>query len=222
MVGGNHHHHTFKRGIMQLPIQISFRNMESSPAVEARIREEAEKLSEFFNNIMGCRVMIEVPHRRHQRGRRIHIRIDLTVPGNEIVVSHEPNLHHSLLHTEDEELSKELEVDAPHKDVFVAIRDAFKTARRQLQDHARKQAGAVKRHEPPPQARVSRLYPEEGYGYLETPAGEEIYFHRNSVLNDGFDELSVGMAVSFVEETGNKGPQASTVRLLGKRREAAG
>lgn len=198
---------------MQLPIQISFRNMESSPAVEARIREEAEKLSEFYNNIIGCRVMAELPHRHHTRGKRFHVRIDLTVPGGEIVVNHEPSLHHTLQETEGEELPKGLEVDAPHKDAFVVIHDAFKTARRQLQDHARKQAGAVKHHQPTPHARVSRLYPKEGYGYLETSDGE-VYFHRNSVLNDGFDELAVGTEVSFVEEKGEKGPQASTVRVV--------
>lgn len=202
---------------MQLPIQISFRNMESSPAVEARIREEAEKLSEFYDNIIGCRVMAELPHRHHNRGKRFHLRIDLTVPGGEIVVNHEPSLHHSLQQTDDEELPKVREVDAPHKDAFVAIRDAFKTARRQLQDYARKQAGAVKRHEPALRARVNRIYPEEGYGYLETSDGE-VYFHRNSVLNDEFDELAVGIEVSYVEEAGVKGPQASTVRVISRKR----
>lgn len=202
---------------MQLPIQISFRNMESSPAVEARIREEAEKLSEFYDQIIGCRVMAELPHRHHNRGKRFHIRIDLTVPGSEIVVNHEPSLRHTLQQTDDEALPKELEIDAPHKDAFVTIRDAFKTARRQLQNHARKQAGAVKRHAPAPLARVSRLYPKEGYGYLETSDGE-VYFHKNSVLNEGFDELSVGTEVSFAEEKGEKGPQASTVRAISRRR----
>lgn len=203
---------------MQLPIQISFRNMDSSPAIEARIREEAEKLSEFYDQIIGCRVMAEFPHRHHSRGKRFHIRIDLTVPGGEIVVNHEPSLHHKLQQTDGEELPKELEVDAPHKDAYVAIRDTFKTARRQLQDYARKQAGVVKRHQPAPHARVSRIFPVEGYGYLETSEGGQVYFHRNSVLNDVFDELAVGTEVSFVEEKGDKGPQASTVRAIGRRR----
>lgn len=201
---------------MQLPIQISFRNMESSPAVEERIREEAEKLLEFYENIIGCRVMAELPHRHHTRGKRFHIRIDLTVPGGEIVVNHEPSLRHALQQTDDEDLSKGLELDAPHKDAFVAIRDAFKTARRQLQDYARKQAGAVKHHQPAPRARVGRIYPEEGYGYLETSEGE-VYFHKNSVLNDGFDELAVGTEVRFAEEKGEKGPQASTVQVVTRR-----
>ncbi len=142
---------------MQLPIQIAFRNMDPSTAVEVRVREEAEKLSEFYDRIMGCRVMIEVPHRHHQRGKRFHIRIDLTVPGGEIVVKHEPSVHSALQQTENEKSKKDQETAAPHKDIYVAIRDAFKAARRRLQDYARKQSGAVKHHEAAPQGRVSRL-----------------------------------------------------------------
>lgn len=206
---------------MQLPVQITFRNMDSSDAVEAKVREEAEKLSEFYDSIMGCRVMVEIPHQHRRRGKRIHIRIDLTLPGGEIVVKHEPSLHGAVQQIETEKRRKEQEIAAPHKDAYVAIRDAFKAARRQLQDYARKQSGAVKRHEPAPHARVSRLFPEEGYGYLETPEGVEIYFHKNSVLNGGFEKLDVGTEVSFVEEAGDKGLQASTVRVVGKRRRAA-
>ena len=122
---------------MQLPIQISFRNMDSSESVEKRIREEAEKLSEFYDRIMGCRVMVEVPHQHHQRGKRFHIRIDLTVPGGEIVVKHEPSLHKAAKQIETEKHKKEQEIAAPHKDIYVTIRDAFKAVRRQLQDFTR-------------------------------------------------------------------------------------
>jgi cold shock CspA family protein/ribosome-associated translation inhibitor RaiA len=205
---------------MQIPIQITFRNMDSSPAVEERVREEAEKLSEFYNGIMGCRVMVEIPHQHRQQGKRFHIRIDLIVPGGEIVVNHEPSLRGSIQQAGTEKRKKGQEVAAPHKDIYVAIRDAFKAARRQLQDYARKQSGAVKKREPAPRARVSRLFPEEGHGYLEAPDGGEIYFHKNSVLNDGFEKLAIGTEVSFVEEAGDKGPQASTVRITGKKRGA--
>jgi cold shock CspA family protein/ribosome-associated translation inhibitor RaiA len=205
---------------MQLPIQITFRNMDSSPAVEARVREEAEKLSEFYDSIMGCRVMVEIPHQHRQQGKRFHIRIDLTVPGCEIVVKHEPSLRGSIQRIETQKRKKEQEVAAPHKDIYVAIHNAFKAARRRLQDYARKQSGAVKQHELSPRARVSRLFPEESYGYLEAADGSEIYFHKNSVLNDGFEKLAVGTEVSFIEEAGDKGPQASTVRISGRKRGA--
>ena len=202
---------------MQLPIQITWRDMEPSSAVEAKIREEAAKLDEFYDRIMSCRVMIEIPHQHRHRGYRFHIRIDLTVPGSEVVVNHEPTLHGSLQRLEEEERAKEEEVSAQHKDIYVAIHDAFKVARRQLQDYARKQNGAVKHHEAAPQARISKLFPEEGYGFLETEDGAEIYFHKNSVLDYDFDKLEIGTEVSFIEEMGNKGPQASSVRVSGKR-----
>jgi ribosome-associated translation inhibitor RaiA/cold shock CspA family protein len=205
---------------MQLPIQITFRNMDSSPAVEARVREEVEKLSEFYDSIMGCRVMVETPHQHRQQGKRFHIRIDLTVPGGEIVVKHEPSLHVSIQRTGTEKRMKEQEIAAPHKDIYVAIRDAFKAVRRRLQDYARKQSGTVKQHEPAPRAHVSRLFPEEGCGYLETLDGSEIYFHKNSVLNDGFEKLAIGTEVSFVEEEGNQGLEVSAVRIIGRKRRA--
>jgi cold shock CspA family protein len=142
----------------------------------------------------------------------------LTVPGGEIVVNQEPTLHGSLQRLEGEERTKVKEVAAPHKDIFVAIRDAFKAARRQLQDYARKQSGVVKHHEVAPPAHISRLFPDEGYGFLETADGVEIYFHKNSVLNGDFAKLQIGTEVSFVEERGDKGPQASTVRVTGEHR----
>jgi cold shock CspA family protein/ribosome-associated translation inhibitor RaiA len=200
---------------MQLPVQITWRDIKPSPAVEARIHEEAAKLDEFYDRIMSCRVMIEIPHQHRHRGYRFHIRIDLTVPGGEIVVNQEPTLHGSLQRLEGEVRTKEQEVATPHKDIFVAIRDAFKAARRQLQDYARKQSGVIKHHQVEPPARISKLFPDEGYGFLETPDGMEIYFHKNSVLNGDFAKLKVGTEVSFVEEQGDKGPQASTVRVAG-------
>ncbi len=131
---------------MQIPLQISYRNMESSPAVDACIREEVDKLSEFYDRIIGCRVMVEIPHQHHQHGKRFHVRVDLTVPGGEIVVKHEPSLHTSAAQAEFERHTKGHETAGAHKDAYVALHDAFKTARRQLQDFARRQHGDVKRH----------------------------------------------------------------------------
>ena len=181
---------------MQLPLQVTFRNMEASEAVEQAVQEKAAKLERFYDRIMGCRVMVEAVTRRHHQGNLYRVRIDLTVPGRELVVSREPGLDHA------------------HEDVYVAIRDAFDAIRRQLEDHARRRRHQVKRHEPPPHGRVSQLFPD--HGFIETPDGREIYFHRNSVLNGGFDHLQVGTEVAFTEEEGIKGPQASTVRPLGK------
>lgn len=199
---------------MIIPLQISFRNMKSSDAVEARVREEVSKLETFYQGIMRCRVVVELPHKHHRKGDLYHVRIDLTVPGAELVVKREPSLHTTLRQSDSEEESKSYEVDAAHKDVFVVIRDAFKEARRQLQDYARRVRGQTKIHVPQPSGRVSKLFPEEGYGFLQTADGSEVYFHRSSVLNDAFNRLTIGARVTFNEELGEKGVQASTVRAI--------
>ena len=200
---------------MILPVQISFRGMKPSEAVEARVREEVAKLETFYQGIMRCRVVVELPHKHHKKGDLYHVRIDMTVPGAELVVKREPSLQAGLRQIDSEKQSKSYEAHAAHKDVFVVIRDAFKEARRQLQDYARLVRGQTKAHIPQPSGRVSKLFPEEGYGFLETPDGNEIYFHKNSVLNDAFNRLAVGARVTFNEELGEKGVQASTVRAVG-------
>lgn len=184
---------------MQLPLQITFRDMERSDAVEVAIREKAAKLERFYDKIMSCRVMVEAPHEHHHKGRLFQVRIDLTVPDAELVVTNE---HHHRDHS--------------HEDVYVTIRDAFNAMQRQLQDHVQQRRGRTKRHEPPAHGRVLGLNPEADYGKIETLDERVIYFHRNSVLDNGFDKLAVGSEVRFVEEMGERGPQASSVTLVGK------
>ena len=202
---------------MQLPLQITFRNMERLPEAEKWIGAETKKLEMFYNQIMGCRVAVEVPHGHHKKGRLYHIRIDLTLPGKELVIKHEPSLSKEIRQAGGAQMKKRLEVRAPHRNLHLAISDAFKAAGRRLQDYARRQRGDVKTHEPRLVGRVSKLLLKDGYGFLSTPDGREIYFHERSVLNRGFRRLRVGSEVSFVEEQGEKGPQASTVRVRGKR-----
>jgi ribosomal subunit interface protein len=109
---------------MQLPLQITIRDIEHSDALEAHIRDRAGKLDEFFGHIMSCRVVVEMPHKHHQQGKNFTVHIDIGVPGSEIVVNRD--------HAED---------------VYVALRDAFDAAKRQLEDHARKIRGDVKTHQ---------------------------------------------------------------------------
>jgi ribosomal subunit interface protein len=183
---------------MQLPVQITFRHMQASEAMEAAIRKRAEQLDQFHDHIMSCRVVVEPQQRHTNQGNLYSVRIDIKTPGRELVVSRESELH------------KEYE------DVYVSIRDAFDAMRRQLEDVRRRQQGKVKSHEVPPHGRISQLVPEEDFGRIETPDGREIYFHRNSILNAGFDDLEIGAEVRFAEEAGEVGPQASSVTLVGK------
>ncbi len=206
---------------MILPLQISFRNMGASKAVADRVREEALKLETFYDHIMGGRVVIELPHKHRGKGDLYHVRIELTVPGEEIVIKHKPSLQATLRRVDAEKRSKSSDARAAHKDVYVVIRDAFKDARRQLQAYARRARGETKTHEPVPAGRVSKLLPDEDYGFLETADGREVYFHRHSVLNGAFDRLKIGSTVSFTEEIGEKGAQASTVRRLRSSRALA-
>ena len=182
---------------MQVPMTISFRDVHPSAAVEADIREKADKLEEFFDRITSLRVVVERPHRRHRQGELFHVRIDLRVPGREIVVTREPAAHRA------------------YEDLYVAIRDAFDDAKRQLQDYAKEVRRRPKTHAAPAEGRVARVHAEDDYGFIETPDGREIYFHRNSVVGGDFDRLEAGADVRFVEELGEQGPQASTVHPAG-------
>ena len=185
---------------MDIPLQISFRNMDRSAAVEAKIRDRANKLEKFFGRITSCRVVVEAPERHHHKGKLYHVRIELGMPGKALVVSRYPEDEHA------------------HEDVYVAIRDAFDAVRRQLEDHARKRGGRVKVHETPLHGKVVRIFPYEGYGFIESSDGREIYFHKNSVLARGFDRLEVGQEVRLVVAEGEsaQGPQATTVDPIGK------
>jgi cold shock CspA family protein len=202
---------------MELPMQITFRNMESSENVKDWIRSEAGKLETFYKPIMGCRVAVEIPHKHRRKGAAYGVRIDLTLPGGEIVVKRAPTLAHRLRQVKKTAITKHEELDGPRKNLRLAINQAFEAASRRLQDYARKQRREVKRHEPLPVARVERVFRDDGYGFLTAPDGREIYFHQDSVLNGGFKRLKVGTVVNFSEEKGEKVPQASTVRIAGKR-----
>jgi cold shock CspA family protein/ribosome-associated translation inhibitor RaiA len=199
-----------------IPTQINFRGLAHSETIEADIHERIAWLEQFYGGIVRCRVLVEIPHRHRHDGRHFQVGIDITVPGGApIVVSHEPSLHGPMKDIDEAEHHKDTEVDAVHRYAHVAIHEAFDVARRQLQDFAREQRGVVKTHEVPEHGEIAEISAVEGHGFIR--AGErQIYFTRASVLDEAFDELEVGTAIAFVEEKGEKGPQASTVRVLGK------
>jgi cold shock CspA family protein/ribosome-associated translation inhibitor RaiA len=172
--------------------------MERLPALDATIRKKAARLDKFAEHIMSCRVVIEPIGMHHKHGNQYEARLDITLPNGEVVTTREPSERKQ------------------YKEISVAVRDAFDSAARQLEDYVRLQRGSVKFHQKAPHAQISKLMPGEDYGFLMTADGREIYFHRNSVLNDSFDRLKLGIEVSYAEEEGERGPQASTVKLVGR------
>jgi cold shock CspA family protein len=186
---------------MQLPLQITFKNMDSSPAVEARIRQEARRLERFSERISHCRVVVDAPHRRHRQGKIFRVSIDVTLPPrHEIAVGRERRQHHA------------------HEEIGTTIRDAFEAAARRIEDHARRFRGDVKSHEAPPTGKITLIAPD--HGFILTADGQEVYFHANAVAGNGFDGLDIGDEVRLVIAEGEsaKGWQASTVQPLGTSR----
>lgn len=181
---------------MQTDLQITFRGINPTEAIDTYVRTRASKLERFFDRITGCHVVLDLPHKHKRHGKHLCVRIDMVVPGGELVIARDPAENRQ------------------HEDLYASIDDAFDDAQRVLEDHVRTQRGDVKSPDSPSRhARVAKLFTYEGYGFLQTLEGGEIYFHRNSVLNGGFDRLSIGTRVRFVEEDGDKGPQASTVAI---------
>ncbi|SDF92702.1 cold-shock DNA-binding protein family [Limimonas halophila] len=177
-----------------LPIEISFQNMEPSDFIRRNVMEKANKLQRFADRIVGVRVVIDAPHRHHHKGKTYDVRIDISIPGEDVRVTHQGPK------------------DQAHEDVYVAIRDAFDAAVRRLEDAVRKaDPHRVKTHDEPLTGTIRSLF--DHYGFIDTSDGREIYFHRNSVAEGDFDELSSGDRVRLVVayDESPHGPQASTV-----------
>jgi len=187
------------------------------------VREEAAKLERFYDRITSCRVVVERPQRAPS-SKLYHVRIDLGLPNGELVVKHTPSLHASLQDAGIGKSREEAEAVLVHKNPERAIREAFHEMTRRLQDYKRKQEGSVKKSHKMAGATVKEIFPEEGYGFLEAAEDRQIYFNRASVLGGRFGQLRVGARVRFAEEMGDKGPQASTVKVIHprKRADAAG
>ena len=179
---------------MPFPLEITFRDMSPTPAIEDAVRRWCAKLEHVHDRIERGHVTIARPHQRHRQGQQFHVNVKLSVPGPDVVVSTDHQL------------------DGAHEDVYVAIRDAFRAARRQLQDHPVRVREVPTLHVEPAHGVVTYVDAEGAWGYLESE-GRQIYFHHHSVLDDR--PLEVRDEVRFSEERGAKGPQATTVERIG-------
>jgi len=188
---------------MRKPLEITYRNVSKSDAIEALIHEKAAKLDRLHDSIIGCRVSVEKPQEYQKSGNKYRVRIDLRIPpGKELVARRESGKGDM------------------HEGLRKVINDAFGSMERQLkkikgkqEDHHKTQTHRTDSGE---EGIVVRIFPEEGYGFIKTLAGEEVYFHQNSVINGDFDRLAVGTGVRLVQTDGREGPQASTVQIVDK------
>ena len=184
---------------MQEPLQIAFHNMASSPPLERRVRELFGRLERYYDGIVSARVVLEAPHKQAHKST-LGISISVGVPGRDIVVKREQRIH-----------------EADNHNVWV-LTEAFEAAGRQIEEYSRIRRRDVKAHAPDQRyARVVRLYPEQDYGFVETPEGQNLYFHRAVVRDDKYDDLAVGGEVMYTpaHAEGAMGPMASGIRVIG-------
>jgi cold shock CspA family protein/ribosome-associated translation inhibitor RaiA len=184
---------------MQTAPEIEFQGMTGTLNIKNAIATHVAQLEQRWGRITACRVVLKGPSQHHRKGGLYEVHIRLALPdGREVNVERTPP------------------ADERHSDLTFALNDAFKHARRQLQDQVRRVQGQVKHHEGRPIGIIVSLDPSGEFGFLEISDGQEVYFHRNSVRHDAFSRLEIGSRVTFAQEEGDKGPQATTVELLGK------
>jgi cold shock CspA family protein/ribosome-associated translation inhibitor RaiA len=168
------------------------------PESRARVLERIAHIEELYGRITAFRVVVKAPGAHHRTSGHYEVNIHVALPdGREIAVT------------------RTATADERFLDLDFAIDDAFKRARRRLQDQVRRMRGQIKAHAAHPIGTVAKLWPEQGYGFVLGGDGREIYFHRNSVADDAFDRLAIGARVAYSEEEGADGPQASRLTLLG-------
>lgn len=183
---------------MQTPAQIEFEGVVGTPELQASIDQHIAELESRFGRLTAGRVVVRGPGDRHHTGGQYQVTIHLGLPdGREVNIGRTPKQ------------------DERYADLTFAVDNAFKRARRRLQDESRLIRGQTKQHENQATGTVVRIDPTGEFGFIEGADGQELYFNCNSVLDER-SSVAVGTRVSYVQETGEKGPQASTVKILRK------
>lgn len=188
---------------MQIPLQISYRDVRKSKGIESAIQKKVDKLEEICDSITSCRVAIEKPQKHQHIGNPFRVRVYLNVPPNkEIIVRRESS---------DGDM---------HEKLITVVRSAFDAARRQLQKVVQKKRSEVKIHyNNEVNGIIQKIFTDDGYGFIKGFDGSDIYFHQNSVLHNNFNHLEIGAGVRFIREEGDDGPQASSVQVIDKSAE---
>lgn len=185
---------------MEVPLEIAYKDVDKTQILEDVIDRQVDRLEKAVDGIISCRIALERPHKHPDQGSGYRVLVIVRLPPNHEVV-----------------VKRESTQGELHDALPAIVKEAFEAATRQCREIRRQQQGEVKRH--PAQETmgfVSTLFVEEGYGFLRTLEGRDIYFHRNSVLHDDFGRLDIGTGVRFEEEMGEEGPQATTVAIVDK------
>lgn len=193
---------------MEKPLQITFKNLDSSEYLERLIRERVAHLERLQPRLTGCHVIVRVPHRGAESAKNpLGITIEVEVPGHKKIVA------------KDQEERREAK-----NDQAMVVNRAFDSVLRQLESLSDIRTGEVKRHDTAGETgQIVRLFPEQDYGFVEIADASDLYFTRNAVIGGSFDELQVGTLVQVTRATteGPMGPQASSIRVLGGNRSAS-
>lgn len=185
---------------MGISLEVSFHSVRRSAALRAKIARQVVKLERLAPHAISCHVTVEHVGQRHRKGNHYRVHARLLLPRHEL------------------DAGLAAPKNGAHEDPFVVVRDTFEALRRQLEEDLRRERGDVKCHSSPPHGRILRSFPYADYGIIATADGREIHFHRHSMVDVSFDRLEIGREVRFSEVAGDKGPWASTVPAIGKRR----
>lgn len=175
---------------MEKPLQITMRDIPHSEALDAYIKSKVAKLEGAFSHIASCHVVVAVPHKHQHQGQQFTVRIELNVPGKEIVVNHDH-----------------------HEDVYVALRDAFDAVKRQVDDYLHRLNRQIKEHDREFVGHVVQLFSDKGYGYIGRADGARFYFNSDNLVSPSFANLKEGDEVKFIENVSSERLQAKRVSV---------
>jgi cold shock CspA family protein len=188
---------------MSIPLQLTFRNTDRSKWIEEAVEAELIKLEKFSDQIQQCRVVIEKSNNHHHKANIFHVRVSMIVEGKEIIVS------------------KESASESAGKDVHTALKHAFDVIPKKLEKLDRLDDPVHLRHCKKREyytiiehAQVARVFTEDGFGFLQTTDGNEVYFEKDSLVGGLFDQLLPGTDVAFAAEAGRDGPVVSWVSAV--------
>jgi len=176
-------------------LELSFHGMEPSVTIRSKVREYVDKLQRRYSDITSWHVYVNGPL---GGTGQFKVTVEARVPGAELAVGRKPG-----------------DINA-HTDALVALRDSFAALERQLKKRRRQQYGEVKVHEGKPQGQVASIFHDQGYGFVEVTDGRRVYFHRNAVIEETFEDLEVGDPVELTinSDDSPRGPQATSLRRI--------